>query len=114
VVRLRGGIKIKGPRALLDGPVILGVRREQVRISDRNPEPMNVLEGEIREVRFLGDSREYLIRLTNEDIITSRQFAEGPEPRFGVGEKIAVGFEERAVLMFEYPRQGLRKELEMA
>jgi len=55
-----------------------------------------------------------LIRLTNGDTIASRQFSEGPEPRFRAGDKVAVGFEERDVLVFEYPTQGLRKELEMA
>lgn len=116
VVRLRGGLRIKAPPALhmLDEPIILGVRREQVRISDRNPELANVLEGEIREVRFLGDSREYLIRLTNGDIIASRHYSEGPEPRFSAGDKVVVEFEEGDVLVFEYPTQGLRKELEMA
>jgi ABC-type Fe3+/spermidine/putrescine transport system ATPase subunit len=116
VVRLRGGLRIKAAPALqtLNEPVILGVRREQVRISNSNLELTNVLDGEIREVRFLGDSREYLIRLTNGDIIASRQFSEGPEPRFNVGQRVVVGFGEGDLLVFEYPPQGLRKELEIA
>ena len=72
-----------------------------------------MLSGEVRAVRFLGNSREYLIRLTNGDTITSRRFLEGPESDFNVGEEVSVGFEERDVMTFQYPVGGMGKELEM-
>lgn len=116
VVRLRGGFRIKGPQAMLtiDERVILAVRRERVQLSNQTLKSANAFDGEVREVRFLGDSREYIIRLTNGDIVSSHQYAEGSESRFETGEKVVVGFEEDDVLVFEHPPQGLRKELEMA
>ena len=115
LVRIRGGLEIRalpGPRTL-DEPVILGVRNERVRISHQTLDMDNVLKGEIRDMRFLGSSREYTVRLANGDIIASRQFIESPEPAFKVGEKVLVGFERDDTMIFSYPRLGLRKELEM-
>jgi ABC-type Fe3+/spermidine/putrescine transport system ATPase subunit len=114
-VRVRGGLTIKTPPALLtrEEPVVLGVRKERVRISLDPLQAENRLEGQIRQVRFLGNSREYLIRLTNGDLIASRQFLEGQKPSFREAEKIFVGFDQRDVMVFAYPPQGLMKELEM-
>lgn len=115
VVRMRGGLLIRAPSELLtiDEPVILGIRRERVRISPGKFETENTLEGEIREARFLGSTREYVIRLTNGDTIVSRRFLEGENPAFAIGQRIRVSFEQRDVMIFAYPPQGLRKELEM-
>ena len=63
-------------------------------------------------MRFLGNSREYLIRLSNGNTITSRQFSE-IKPMFNVGEEVLVSFLENDVMVFEYPIQGLSKELEI-
>jgi hypothetical protein len=76
-------------------------------------EAENILEGEIREVRFLGNTREYVIQLTNGDRVVSRRFLEGKNPAFGTGQRIYVSFEKRDVMTFAYPSEGLRKELEM-
>lgn len=114
-MRMRGGLMIRTPpeHLTVNEPVILAVRKERVRISDEELQLDNVLRGEIREVRFLGSSREYLIRLTNSDIATSRQFLEGLDPTFKVGEKVSIGFDQDDIMVFTYPPQGLRKELEM-
>jgi hypothetical protein len=72
------------------------------------------MEGEIRDVRFLGGSREYLIRLANGDTVVARRFLEGLESSFRAGEKVSVGFRQGDVMLFAYPPQGLRNELEMA
>jgi ABC-type Fe3+/spermidine/putrescine transport system ATPase subunit len=115
IIRARGGIEIKAPKTQLmaDKPVILAIRKERVRISRQPLDMENVLDAEIREIRFLGESREYLVRLTNGDIVASLQFTEGTEPAFRVGEKILAGFEPNDATIFAYPRQGLIKELEM-
>ena len=73
----------------------------------------NVFKGEIRGVRFLGNSKEYLIRISNGDIIASRQFAESEDDVFKVGQEVLVGFLESDALVFDYPAEGLRKELEV-
>jgi len=114
-VRVRGGLTIKTPRSLLtkEEPVILGIRKERVQVSLEPLQVENHLDGQVRQVRFLGNSREYLIRLTNDDLIASREFLEGRKPSFREMEKVCVGFEQTDVMVFSYPPQGLRKELEM-
>lgn len=114
-IRMRGRLMIRTPPARLaaDEPVIFAVRKERVQISGEGIQRDNVLRGEIREVRFLGSSREYLIRLTNGDTVSSRQFLEGAEAAFKVGEQVFVGFDQDHVMVFSYPQQGLRKELEI-
>jgi putative spermidine/putrescine transport system ATP-binding protein len=115
IVRLRGGIMIHAPTGLptANEPVILAVRKERVRISKNDLQVDNMLDGEVREIRFLGSSREYIVRLTNGDIVGSRQFLEGAEPAFRVGEKVFVGFQLTDTTVFPYPSQGLIKELEI-
>ena len=116
MVRVRGGLIISTPPAVLttNEPVALAIRKERVQLSKDQVETENMLNGEVREVRFLGSSREYLIRLTNGDTIASRRFLEGAKPDFEVGEKVTVGFEKQDVMVFEHPAEGLMKELEMA
>jgi ABC-type Fe3+/spermidine/putrescine transport system ATPase subunit len=114
--RVRGGIEIKMQEQepfTVGEPIILGIRKERVRIQIGNLNLANVLSGEVRAVRFLGNSREYLIRLTNGDAITSRRFLEGPQSDFNVGEEVSVGFDEGDVMTFQYPVGGMGKELEM-
>jgi putative spermidine/putrescine transport system ATP-binding protein len=113
-IRIRGGLIIRTPSTRLgaDEPVILALRKERVQISSEDLQRDNVLGGEIREVRFLGSSREYLIRLTNGDTVSSRQFLESAEASFKVGEQVFLGFDQDHVMVFSYPPQGLRKELE--
>jgi ABC-type Fe3+/spermidine/putrescine transport system ATPase subunit len=115
-VRVRGGIAIEMQEQepfTVGEPIILGIRKERVRIQIGNLNLANVLSGEVRAVRFLGNSREYLVRLPNGDTLTSRRFFEGPESDFRVGEEVSVGFDERDVMTFQYPVGGMGKELEM-
>jgi ABC-type Fe3+/spermidine/putrescine transport system ATPase subunit len=72
----------------------------------------NVFNGDVRSIRFLGNSREYLIRLSNGDIVVSRHFAE-TGPLFKVGDRVFISFRENDVMVFDYPPQGLLKELEI-
>jgi ABC-type Fe3+/spermidine/putrescine transport system ATPase subunit len=109
------GIIIQAPSRMLTltSPVILALRKERVRISREEPDMDNVFKGEIRNVRFLGNSKEYLVRLSNGDTIASRQFADSGLA-FKVGDEVSVSFRESDVMVFEYPAQGLSKELEIA
>lgn len=109
------GLVIQAPShtLTLTSPVILGLRKERVRISRDRPPMDNVFRGEIRSMRFLGNSREYLVRLSNGDTIASRQFSE-IKPMFTIGEEVLVSFLESDVMVFEYPVQGLSRELEIA
>jgi ABC-type Fe3+/spermidine/putrescine transport system ATPase subunit len=114
-VRLRGGIIIKcrATQFRLDQPTVLALRKERVELFDHDREHDNRLEGEVRAIHFLGDSREYLVRLDNGDVLASRRFGEDFTPAFSVGEKVFIGFEKRDPMVFPYPSQGLRKELEV-
>jgi len=110
------GLVIQAPSRMLTltSPVVLAVRKERVRLSFNQPPEMdNVFKGEIRNIRFLGSSNEYVIRLSNGDSIASRNFAES-ESEFKVGDEVLVSFREGDVMVFEYPPQGLSKELEIA
>jgi ABC-type Fe3+/spermidine/putrescine transport system ATPase subunit len=115
IVRMSGGIIIHTAAELLTAnePVILAIRKERIRVSISDLQMDNVLRGEVREVRFLGSSREYIVRLTNGDIVASREFLEGAEPAFRVGEKVFVGFQQTDTTVFPYPSQGLIRELEI-
>jgi putative spermidine/putrescine transport system ATP-binding protein len=115
LISVRGGLTVQAPAPTLTltAPVILGVRKEHVHVSHERLEVENAFKGEIRAIRFLGNSYEYIVRLPNGDTIASRQFATGAEPAFKAGEEVLVGFRERDVLVFEYPVHGLRKELEV-
>jgi len=108
------GLVIQAPShtLTLTSPVILALRRERVRISRDRPPMDNVFKGEIRSMRFLGNSREYILRLSNGDTIASRQFSE-IKPAFTVGEEVMVSFLENDVMVFEYPVNGLSRELEI-
>jgi len=115
MIRLRGGLMIRAgaSQVALDQSMVLAVRKERVQISGNSMQLDNVAQGEIREVRFLGSSREYLVRLTNGDIVASRQFLEGLDPAFSVREKVSIGFNQDDIMAFSYPTQGLVKELEI-
>lgn len=115
MIRLRGGLMIRAQssQVALDQSIVLAVRKERVQISRNSMQLDNVAQGEIREVRFLGSSREYLVRLTNGDIVASRQFLEGLDPAFSVGAKVSIGFNQDDIMAFSYPTQGLVKELEI-
>lgn len=115
LISLRGGLTVqtRSKNLTLTDPVILALRKERVRISRDRLEMENVFKGEIRGVRFLGNSKEYLIRIPNGDVIASRLFAEGEVDAFKVGDEVLAGFLEGDVMVFEYPAQGLRKELEI-
>ena len=114
-VRMREGLMVQTPVMSLpvNEHVILGIKKESVNISFERSQIENELKGEIREVRFLGNSREYLIRLTNGAILASRRFLEGSEPSFRLGDAVWVTFQRIDVTAFPYPRQGLMKELEV-
>jgi ABC-type Fe3+/spermidine/putrescine transport system ATPase subunit len=116
LISIRGGLTIQAPskNLTLTAPVILALRKERVRISRKRLEMDNVFKGEIRAVRFLGNSKEYLIRIPNGDIVASRQFADGQGDAYEVGDEAIVGFLEGDAMVFEYPVRGLRKELEIA
>ena len=116
LINLRGGLTIQAPSKTLTltAPVILALRKERIRMSRDRLEMENVFKGEIRGVRFLGNSKEYLIRIPNGDIIASRRFAESEDDAFKIGEEVLVGFLESDALVFEYPAEGLRKELDVA
>jgi ABC-type Fe3+/spermidine/putrescine transport system ATPase subunit len=116
LISLRGGLTVQASskNLTLTAPVILALRKECIRISRNHLEMENVFKGEIRDVRFLGNSREYLIRIPNGDVIASRQFAEDGRDEFEMGEEVLVGFLEGDAMVFEYPARGLRQELEIA
>lgn len=115
LINIRGGLNIQAPsRTLtLTAPVILALRKERIRISRERPQMENVLKGEVRGIRFLGNSKEYLIRIPNGDVIASRQFGEKAEATFKVGDEVLAGFLEGDAMVFEYPAKGLRNELEI-
>ena len=115
-VRLRGGLMLTTPHALhtTEGRLLLALRKESVEISHQGLQHDNVMKGEVRDIHFLGNSREYLIRLSNGDLIASRRFLEGFEATFKLGESVAVGFDRGDLIVFAYPPQGFRRELEIA
>ena len=111
-IRLRGGLLVRTPAHpfIATEPVIIGVRKEKVLLSTKVE---NCFDSEVRQVRFLGNSREYLLRLSNGDLVSSRQFLEGKRERFKVGDEISVGFDREDVMIFAYPKEGLERELEI-
>jgi ABC-type Fe3+/spermidine/putrescine transport system ATPase subunit len=116
LIGLRGGLTVQTPskNLTLTAPVILALRKERIRIAHERLEMENAFKGTIRDVRFLGNSKEYLIRISNGDVIASRRFAEREGGEFKVGDEVLVGFLEGDAMVFEYPVHGLRQELEIS
>jgi len=114
-IRVRGGTTIHSPPAgiAMNQPVVISLRKESIEISNQGLQRGNALKGKIQAVRFLGNSREYLVRQANGDIIALRRFQEGFEPAFQIGESVTIVFQKDDVMTFAYPPQGLRKELEI-
>ena len=114
LINLRGSLTVQAPSKTLTltAPVILALRKERLRISRERLRMENVFEGEIRAVRFLGNSKEYVVRIPNGDVVASRCFA-GSEGEFKAGDRVLVGFLEGDSMVFEYPVRGLREELEV-
>jgi len=113
LISIRGGLVVQASSKNLTptAPVILAVRKERVRLSFSSQHVENVFQGEIRAVRFLGNSKEYLIRIQNGDLVISRRFAEGKSGAFKTGDRVMVSFLEHDAMVFEYPPLGLQKEL---
>ena len=116
LLRIRGGLNIRAPWAPLTHgePVVIGVRKEHLKISYVAPDVENTIGGVIRNVRFLGRWREYVVRLINGDIVTGRQFTGSDNQQFRVGDSVIAAFQQRDTLIFAYPSRGLRKELEIS
>ena len=115
LISVSGGLTVQAPSKglTLTAPVILALRKERVRTSRGTLEMDNVFKGEVRDVRFLGNSKEYLIRMPSGDVIASRRFAESEQDAFKRGEQVLVAFLEGDAMVFEYPARGLRQELEI-
>jgi ABC-type Fe3+/spermidine/putrescine transport system ATPase subunit len=115
LISIRGGFTIQAPsrNLTLTAPVVVALRKERIRISRDRLDMDNVFKGEIRGVRFLGNSKEYLVRIPNGDLIAAHRFAESEDDTYDLGDNVQVGFLEGDAMVFEYPTHGLSKELEV-
>jgi ABC-type Fe3+/spermidine/putrescine transport system ATPase subunit len=115
LISVRGDLTVQAPskNLTLTAPIILALRKERLRISRHSLGMENIFKGEIRAVRFLGNSNEYLVRIPNGDVIASRSFAGSERPEYKIGDEVLVGFLEGDAMVFEYPPRGLREELEI-
>lgn len=115
VIRLRGDLKVRtGKNGLSkkDERVVLAVRPEAFVLAGERKTLVNAMEGVVEKVRFEGTDIRYEIRLTNDDSVVVIR------PSIGMkwlkeDDKVRVGFPPEKSILFAYPPQGLRAELEL-
>ena len=113
-VRLRGDllVQVRGADARLGERIVLSVRPEALTIRRGRSNDVNSLPGRVERVMFEGVNIRYEIRLDNEDLlVVVRPTLLGDS--YEVGERVSVSFSPDKVMVFPYPKRGLRGELSL-
>jgi ABC-type Fe3+/spermidine/putrescine transport system ATPase subunit len=113
-IEIRGGLRIRvSDTSKRTGErVVVGVRREDVSLGKSRKRGFNNLVGEVLDAMFVGGSIEYVVRLENDMTILSRILLEGESRIFKKGDIVIVSFHPSECHVFQYPEQGLLKEIE--
>ena len=91
--------------------VILTIRPEFVQITNPNEDGWG---GRVKQVTFLGDVSRYLVEVEGGLEIISEVSTDKYGTGFSVGENVSVLLEESAhMLLFDYPAEGLAKEISL-
>ena len=94
--------------------IIVAVREESTRLTlDDTGEGMNILDGEITQMYFLGNFTRFEVKLKNSDLVSSLMPIDNLTRRLKLGDRVRVIFNPKSTLIYDYPTLGLRHELEV-
>ena len=122
VLRIEGdfctvGIGSRAIRTLASGKqpderVVVSVRPEFVFLKEASSNDRNGWKGKIKQVTFLGSLNRYLVE-TEEGIELVAHVATTSEldGEFHVGDRVGLVSEGKHMLLFDYPKEGLEKEI---
>lgn len=115
-VELKDGLQVRVQETsyLCGERVVLAIRQELTSLKTNGWNGVNALPGEVRAVRFLGDSVRVEVRLVNGLLISARVpiALVGAYPK--LGEQSVVSFLPEDAAVFCAPSRGLAKEIEVA
>jgi ABC-type Fe3+/spermidine/putrescine transport system ATPase subunit len=116
MVRLREDLVVKVADVSFEPeePVVVAVRENMLTLS---PEPqggeLNRLSGEIETIHFLGEWKRYTVRLANRDVVAVRVPSSSAMDSLTERDWVSVSFNPVHTQVYEYPAQGLKRELEV-
>ncbi len=93
--------------------VILAVRQELTSVETYGWDGINALPGEVRAVRFLGDSLRVEVQLTNGSILSAKVPIVQVSVYPNLGQKLVVSFRPMDVDVFPVPPRGFAREIEV-
>ena len=92
--------------------VVVSVRPEFVLLKKASSNDRNRWKGKIKQVTFLGSLNRYLVE-TEEgiELVTHAATTSELEEGFHVGDRVELVSEGKHMLLFDYPEEGLEKEI---
>jgi len=87
--------------------IVISIRPESVLLSPQTEEGW---EGRVKQVAFLGSLNRYVIDVGGIDVVSEISTAEY-NTNFGVGETVSLFLEEANMTLFDYPEEGLEREI---
>ena len=114
-VELQGGIiiKVRDISYLPGERVVLAIRQELTAIKAGGESTANSFSGDVRAVRFLGDSLRVEVRLASNIYLSARVPLTEVDTYPKLGDRINISFKSEDVAVFSAPPRGLAKEIEV-
>jgi len=112
-VELRGGLIIQTSDKYhkTEDKVVIAVRPDYVTLETGEKPELNGLFGHIEKRQFLGGFTRYEVRLDNGDIIAVHAPSALGEKLLDINTRVTSHFDPENVLVYTYPREGLKTEL---
>jgi ABC-type Fe3+/spermidine/putrescine transport system ATPase subunit len=115
LVRLREGLSFSVADVTFEPeePIVLAMREAKLTISpEARYDEKNRASGEVEAKHFLGEWIRYTIKLTNGDILAVRVPISSDIVSISEGDWVSVSFDPSHTYVYEFPAQGLKRELE--
>jgi len=114
IIELRGGlyIHVLDTTKKIGERVVVAIRREDISLGKSRRRGFNNLIGEITDAMFVGGSMEYIVKLENDMLLSSRILLTENSEIFHKGDIVIVSFHPKECRVFQYPERGLLKEIE--
>ena len=92
--------------------IFTAVRLEDVSVGTTAKDRANNFPGVVETAMFIGSSMEYVVRLENEVLVSSRILLSDAFRAYKAGEQVFIYFHPKNCYVFTYPKIGLLKEIE--